>query len=202
MNRRDLLRNLCLFVWQWGPIEFISEHQFKFTKLANNIKYPFRFSSASAMTHMLCFNILLLMKWQVLQDGLILYPMAGSNVPSRVLFDWFSHYWFVFLSFTFGSTLVSFSFSFYYCQLLFFIHNSTGKVDGPSDATACLNTYQLVCDYSFFSPRSLLVCFPICISYAYKYCWLKRRKVCHQCPTVSIRGNQIYVSSNITTTTT
>lgn len=86
--------------------------------------------------------------------------------------------------------------------IVFFIHNSTGKVDGPSDATACLNTYQLVCDYSFFSPRSLLVCFPICISYAYKYCWLKRRKVCHQCPTVSIRGNQIYVSSNITTTTT
>lgn len=96
MNRRDLLRNLCLFVWQWGPIEFISEHQFKFTKLANNIKYPFRFSSASAMTHMLCFNILLLMKWQVLQDGLIQYPMAGSNVSSWVLFDWFSHYWFVF----------------------------------------------------------------------------------------------------------
>lgn len=121
MNRRDLLRNLCLFVWQWGPIEFISEHQFKFTKLANNIKYPFRFSSASAMTHMLCFNILLLMKWQVLQDGLIQYPMAGSNVSSWVLFDWFSHYWFVFLSFTFGSTLVSFSFSSYYCQLLFFL---------------------------------------------------------------------------------
>lgn len=85
--------------------------------------------------------------------------------------------------------------------IVFFIHNSTGKVDGPSDATACLNTYQLVFDSSFFLIPSPLVCFPIWISYAYnKCCWLKCRKVCYQCPTMSIRGNRIYVSTNMTTT--
>lgn len=68
---------------------------------------------------MLCLSFLLLMKWQVLQSNIKITTRRKVYVSSWVLFDGYKPLLVRLLSFTFGSTLISFSFSSYYCQLLF-----------------------------------------------------------------------------------